>query len=144
MSSYRLICGQNERLNVDQIKNHPFFYGVDWETIRDIDAPFIPNLRAITDTSNFPTEDLESVPDQPAGADTSGANKDVAFLGYGTTSEASTIFLICDTGIPSSGSRSRRKHSDPLMVYASPYRPVYHLLYSSGLDHSGNSAQAFW
>ncbi|KZS97594.1 AGC/NDR protein kinase [Sistotremastrum niveocremeum HHB9708] len=78
----RLICGQDQRFNVDQIKNHSFFYGVDWETLRQIDAPFIPNLRSVTDTSNFPTDELESVPDQPAGADTSGANKDLAFLGY--------------------------------------------------------------
>jgi hypothetical protein len=76
-----LITAQNVRLNAEQIKNHSFFYGVDWELIREIDAPFVPHLRSITDTSYFPTEDLENVPDQPAGADTSG-NKDLAFLGY--------------------------------------------------------------
>ncbi|KAF8709076.1 AGC NDR protein kinase, partial [Rhizoctonia solani] len=78
----RLICGQDQRLNVEQIKQHHFFYGVDWATIRNIDAPFIPHLRSITDTSYFPTEEYENVPDQPAGADTSGAHKDLAFLGY--------------------------------------------------------------
>jgi protein-serine/threonine kinase len=41
----------------------------------------VPHLRSITDTSYFPTEDLENVPDQPADADASGA-KDLAFLGY--------------------------------------------------------------
>jgi protein-serine/threonine kinase len=46
-----------------------------------IDAPFVPHLRSITDTSYFPTEELESVPDQPVAADASGANKDLAFLG---------------------------------------------------------------
>jgi hypothetical protein len=64
------------------MKKHPFFYGVDWGTIRLIDAPFVPNLRSITDTSYFPTDELEEVPEEPAGADTSGANKDLAFLGY--------------------------------------------------------------
>ncbi|CAE7142368.1 unnamed protein product [Rhizoctonia solani] len=78
----RLICGQDQRLSVDQIKQHHFFYGVDWPTIRNIDAPFIPHLRSITDTSYFPTEEYENVPEQPAGADTSGAHKDLAFLGY--------------------------------------------------------------
>jgi len=78
----RLLCGQDKRLPVEQIKNHPFFYGVDWVTIRDIDAPFVPNLRSMTDTSYFPTEELATVPDQPVGADTSGAHKDLAFLGY--------------------------------------------------------------
>lgn len=66
---------------MEQIKNHSFFYGVDWDSIRDIDAPFVPHLRSITDTSYFPTEDLENVPDQPTGADATGA-KDLAFLGY--------------------------------------------------------------
>ena len=63
------------------MKKHPFFYGVDWNTIRQIDAPFVPHLRSITDTSYFPTEDLEQVPDEPVDADTSGTNKDLAFLG---------------------------------------------------------------
>lgn len=73
----------DERLAVEQIKVHPFFDGVDWATIRDIDAPFVPHLRSITDTSYFPTEDLENVPEQPVGADATGA-KDLAFLGYVT------------------------------------------------------------
>ena len=50
--------------------------------IRNIDAPFIPRLRSITDTSYFPTDELEQVPDEPVGADTTGASKDLAFLGY--------------------------------------------------------------
>lgn len=60
-----------------------FFYGVDWNTIRDIDAPFVPHLRSITDTSYFPTDELEQVPDVPTGAETGpDAKKDLAFLGY--------------------------------------------------------------
>lgn len=77
----RLITSPDRRLTVDQIKYHPFFYGVDWAAIRNIEAPFIPRLRSITDTSYFPTDELEQVPDEPVGADTTGANKDLAFLG---------------------------------------------------------------
>ena len=69
-------------MNVDQIKAHPFFYGVNWDAIRQIEAPFIPRLRSITDTSYFPTDELEQVPEEPVGGDASGANKDLAFLGY--------------------------------------------------------------
>jgi len=79
-----LMTSADERLVVDQIRVHPFFDGVDWASIRAIDAPFVPHLRSITDTSYFPTEDLENVPEQPAGADTSGA-KDLAFLGYASS-----------------------------------------------------------
>ncbi|KAK8854506.1 hypothetical protein IAR55_003245 [Kwoniella newhampshirensis] len=79
----RMLCESEKRLNVEQLKAHPFFYGVDWSTIRDIDAPFVPHLRSITDTSYFPTDELDQVPEVPSGADTSGdAKKDLAFLGY--------------------------------------------------------------
>ncbi|CAG8474867.1 11277_t:CDS:2 [Racocetra fulgida] len=64
----RLICAPEQRLGqrgADEIKSHPFFAGVDWETIRNIEAPFVPNLKSITDTSYFPTEDLEKIPDTP-------------------------------------------------------------------------------
>jgi protein-serine/threonine kinase len=61
---------------------HPFFFGVNWNAIRQIDAPFIPRLKSITDTSYFPTDELEQVPDEPVGGDSTGANKDLAFLGY--------------------------------------------------------------
>ena len=69
-------------MNIEQIKNHPFFYGVDWSAIRQIDAPFVPRLRSITDTSYFPVEDLEQgAADDAAGADASDSSKDLAFLG---------------------------------------------------------------
>lgn len=82
LSIWSLITSPDRRLNVEQMKKHPFFYGVDWGTIRLIDAPFVPNLRSITDTSYFPTDELEEVQEEPVGADNSGANKDLAFLGY--------------------------------------------------------------
>lgn len=64
------------------MKNHPFFFGVDWNTIRQIDAPFVPSLRSVTDTSYFPTDELDQVSEEPATGDSGGANKDLAFLGY--------------------------------------------------------------
>lgn len=79
----RMLCEADRRLTVEQLKSHAFFYGVDWSTIRNIDAPFVPHLRSMTDTSYFPTDELEQVPDVPAGSDAgSSATKDLAFLGY--------------------------------------------------------------
>lgn len=79
----RLLTNPESRLNVAQIKSHPFFYGVDWDSIRAIEAPFVPHLRSITDTSYFPTEDLEGVPDQqPESRSEQSQQKDLAFLGY--------------------------------------------------------------
>jgi hypothetical protein len=60
-----------------------FFYGVDWASIRDIDAPFVPHLKSITDTSYFPTDEIDQTNDLPVGAeDGDDAKKDLAFLGY--------------------------------------------------------------
>ncbi|CAO1637064.1 unnamed protein product [Sympodiomycopsis kandeliae] len=74
--------GRLGRNGAQEIKDHPFFAGVDWSTIRNIDAPFIPHLKSITDTSYFPTEDYQDVPEVPPGADTGVGAKDLAFLGF--------------------------------------------------------------
>ncbi|CAM9013349.1 unnamed protein product [Wickerhamomyces anomalus] len=66
----RLLTHSEHRLGrhggAQEIKSHPFFRGVDWETIRNVDAPFIPKLKSITDTRFFPTDELENVPENPA------------------------------------------------------------------------------
>ncbi|WFD21376.1 Serine/threonine-protein kinase [Malassezia equina] len=82
---HRLITAPEERLGrngAQEIKNHPFFAGVDWTTIRRIDAPFVPHLTSVTDTSYFPTEEYQDVPDVPPGAETDVGAKNLAFLGY--------------------------------------------------------------
>ncbi|KAG6844900.1 hypothetical protein H0H87_002599 [Tephrocybe sp. NHM501043] len=76
----RLIINAEQRLSVEQIKKHPFFYGVDWDTIRRIDAPFVPHLRSITDTSYFPTDEIDQA-DEARYAESNEAGKDLAFLG---------------------------------------------------------------
>ncbi|TFK75882.1 kinase-like protein [Pluteus cervinus] len=78
----RLITSSDKRLGVEQLKKHPFFYGVDWETIRRIDAPFVPHLRSITDTSYFPTDELDQGTEQPPAESGGAGAKDLAFLGY--------------------------------------------------------------
>lgn len=70
------------RLNVHQIKSHVFFYGADWNSLRQIDPPFVPHLQSSTDTSYFPTDELDDTPDQLEQVEGVGAEKDLAFLGY--------------------------------------------------------------
>ena len=36
------------RNSSDEVKNHPFFSGVDWNTIRNIEPPFVPHLKCAT------------------------------------------------------------------------------------------------
>lgn len=70
------------RLTVNQIKTHPFFYGADWNRLRYIEPPFVPRLQSITDTTYFPTDDLDDTPNQLEAVEGVGAEKDLAFLGY--------------------------------------------------------------
>ena len=47
-----LICDADRRLGskgVAEIKNHPFFEGLDWEKVREQIAPFIPDVNFSSD-----------------------------------------------------------------------------------------------
>lgn len=49
-----MITSADQRLgstSADEIKAHPFFAGVDWATIRNIESPFIPQLRCVSPSS---------------------------------------------------------------------------------------------
>ncbi|KAJ1536608.1 Serine/threonine-protein kinase, partial [Nowakowskiella sp. JEL0078] len=85
-----LLCDASERLDINGIKKHPFFRGIDWVNLRKIRAPFVPHLKSITDTTYFPTEDLAEVPgiihvddtQSFSGGHLRNPNKDLAFVGY--------------------------------------------------------------
>ncbi|KAJ8981693.1 hypothetical protein NQ317_003414 [Molorchus minor] len=58
----QLICSQEFRLGqngIQDFKNHPWFENVDWGTMRDSSAPYIPEVSSPTDTSNFDVDDAD-------------------------------------------------------------------------------------
>lgn len=81
----KLIADPEERLGsrgVDEIKSHPFFAGLDWDSLRSLTAPYIPDIKSEIDTSNFDKFD-ESEPFYPAQpAKKRRERKDVHFIGY--------------------------------------------------------------
>jgi hypothetical protein len=83
-----MMAWAESRLTVNQIKTHPFFYGADWNAIRNIDPPFVPHLQSMTDTTYFPTDDLGNMPEQLERVEAVSAEKDLAFLGYAAIKNA--------------------------------------------------------
>ena len=62
MESYSLICNSENRLGrggAHEIKSHPFFRGVEFESLRRIRAPFEPRLTSNIDTTYFPTDEID-------------------------------------------------------------------------------------
>ncbi len=87
----KLICDADKRLGrngAKEIKDHPFFEGIDWKTIRSIQAPYIPPVSSPTSNENFdPFEEEEPFfPEKPAyhgkHAKFRRPKKDLNFIGY--------------------------------------------------------------
>ncbi|KAJ2583967.1 Serine/threonine-protein kinase, partial [Coemansia sp. RSA 1797] len=83
-----LLCDQQMRLGRNgawELRQHPFFAGVDWPSLRSrTRPPWVPPLSSITDTAHFPTDEIDqntSPFDVPAQT-TAEPQKDLAFVGY--------------------------------------------------------------
>lgn len=52
----RLLCPPETRLGQNgagDFQKHPFFFGLDWDSLRDSVPPFTPDFEGATDTCNF-------------------------------------------------------------------------------------------
>ncbi|XP_059941461.1 myotonin-protein kinase isoform X5 [Mesoplodon densirostris] len=53
---YKLLCPPETRLGrngAGDFRKHPFFFGLDWDSLRDSVPPFTPDFEGATDTCNF-------------------------------------------------------------------------------------------
>jgi len=48
-----LMCRVEQRLDINTIKSHKWFKGMDWDNLRGVSPPWVPDLKNEEDTSNF-------------------------------------------------------------------------------------------
>ncbi|KAM7501480.1 hypothetical protein LguiB_000384 [Lonicera macranthoides] len=85
----KLLCNVNHRLGskgANEIKVHPWFQGIDWDRLYQMEAAFIPEVKDELDTQNF--EKFEESENQAQASSKTGpwrrmlSTKDVNFVGY--------------------------------------------------------------
>ncbi|VFQ59718.1 unnamed protein product [Cuscuta campestris] len=132
----KLLCNVNHRLGskgTDEIKVHPWFKGIDWDRIYQMEAAFIPEVNDELDTQNFEKfEDLES---QTITSSKSGpwrkmlSSKDVNFVGY----TYKNFEIVNDYEVP--GMAELKKKS------TKPKRPTIKSLFEEESETSETSSQ---
>ncbi|KAK9166879.1 hypothetical protein Scep_002070 [Stephania cephalantha] len=85
----KLLCNANKRIGAngaDEIKAHPWFEGVEWHTLYQMEAAFVPEVKDELDTQNF--EKFEDIDSGTQPSPKSGpwrktiSSKDLSFVGY--------------------------------------------------------------
>ncbi|XP_022360875.1 serine/threonine-protein kinase MRCK beta isoform X3 [Enhydra lutris kenyoni] len=89
----RLICSRERRLGqngIEDFKKHAFFEGLNWENIRNLEAPYIPDVSSPSDTSNFDVDDdvLRNIEILPPGSHTGFSGLHLPFIGFTFTTES--------------------------------------------------------
>ncbi|KFO56162.1 Serine/threonine-protein kinase MRCK beta, partial [Corvus brachyrhynchos] len=90
----RLICSRERRLGqngIEDFKSHAFFEGLNWDNIRNLEAPYIPEVSSPSDTSNFDVDDdvLRNPEVVPPSSHTGFSGLHLPFVGFTYTTDSS-------------------------------------------------------
>ncbi|XP_024981807.1 serine/threonine-protein kinase tricorner-like isoform X1 [Cynara cardunculus var. scolymus] len=133
----KLLCNVNQRLGskgADEIKAHPWFRGIDWDRIYQMEAAFIPEVNDELDTQNF--EKFEESEHQINSSARSGpwrrmlSSKDINFVGY----TYKNFEIVNDYQVP--GMAELKKKSNK------PKRPTIKSLFEPEIDTDGSETAA--
>ncbi|KAI3772972.1 hypothetical protein L6452_04168 [Arctium lappa] len=130
----KLLCNVNCRLGskgADEIKAHPWFKGIDWDRIYQMEAAFIPEVNDELDTQNF--EKFEESEHQIKSSSRSGpwrrmlSSKDINFVGY----TYKNFEIVNDYQVPGMAELKKKK--------AKPKRPTIKSLFE---EEPGNGNES--
>nr|GEW87429.1 serine/threonine-protein kinase tricorner-like [Tanacetum cinerariifolium] len=132
----KLLCNVNQRLGskgADEIKAHPWFRGIDWDKIYQMEAAFIPEVNDELDTQNF--EKFEESEHQINSSARSGpwrrmlSSKDMNFVGY----TYKNFEIVNDYQVP--GMAELKKKT------TKPKRPTIKSLFEEGPESDSESSE---
>lgn len=129
----KLLCNVNHRLGskgADEIKVHPWFKGIDWDIIYQMEAAFIPEVNDELDTQNF--EKFEESEHQIKSSSRSGpwrrmlSSKDINFVGY----TYKNFEIVNDYQVPGMAELKKKKNK--------PKRPTIKSLFEEEPGHESS------
>ncbi|XP_046364774.1 serine/threonine-protein kinase MRCK alpha-like isoform X1 [Haliotis rufescens] len=96
----QLICGADKRFGkggLDDFRNHNWFSGIDWNNIRDMEAPYKPEVSSPTDTSNFDVDDTDfrHTDTVPPATYTAFKGHHLPFIGFSFTRNSKLSDVAC-------------------------------------------------
>ncbi|GAB4841737.1 hypothetical protein Ancab_022459 [Ancistrocladus abbreviatus] len=134
-ASYYVVSGQRlGSKGADEIKVHPWFKGIDWERIYQLEAAFIPEVNDELDTQNF--EKFEESEHHVQASSKAGpwrkmlSSKDLNFVGY----TYKNFEIVNDYQVPGMAELKKKTNK--------PKRPTIKSLFEEDSDTSSDAASS--
>jgi len=121
----RLVSEPERRAGFHEINSHPFFRGIDWNHLRSMPPPFVPELSGDTDTRYFDDIELLTSPRPtphplPSASPTTCQNNPSPSLPISSSLSSSTNDLPCHIQPPHSSTTGAPPHNTTTTTALSP------------------------